>query len=68
MKVIDFSNHEGTQVPVEGNKPQILDDASYVWIVRQGKIAVFLTTLTDDKRTGVKNFLFEATQGKRQLA
>ncbi|HBW35044.1 MAG TPA: NHLP bacteriocin export ABC transporter permease/ATPase subunit [Desulfosporosinus sp.] len=64
MKVIDFFNQEGTQVPIEGNKPQILDDASYVWIVGQGKIAVFLTTLTDDNRTGVKNFLFEAKQGE----
>ena len=63
MKVLDFFNQEGTQVPIEGNKPQILDDASYVWSVGQGKISVFLTTLTNEKKTGVKNFLFEAKQG-----
>ena len=64
MKVLDFFNQEGTQVPIEGKRPQILDDASYVWIVGQGKISVFLTTLTNDQRTGVKNFLFEAKQGE----
>ena len=64
MNVLDFFNQEGTQVPIEGNKPQILDDASYVWIVGRGKISVFLTALTNDRRTGVKNFLFEVTQGE----
>lgn len=63
MQVLDFFNQEGTQVPIEGNKPQILDDARYVWIVGQGSISVFLMTLTHDNRTGVKNFLFEAKQG-----
>ena len=63
MKVLDFFNQEGTQVPIEGNKPQMLDDASYVWSVGQGKISVFLTTLTNENRTGVKYFLFEAKQG-----
>lgn len=63
MKVLDFFNQEGIWVSIEGNKPQILDDASYVWIVDQGKISIFLTTITNDNRTGVKNFLFEAKQG-----
>jgi ATP-binding cassette subfamily C protein len=63
MKVMDFFKQEGTPVPIEGNKPQRLDDASYVWIVGLGKITVFLTTLSNDNRTGVKNFLFEAKQG-----
>lgn len=64
MKVLDFFKQEGTQVPIEGNKPQILDDPSYVWIIEQGKISVFLTTLTNDNRIGVKKFLFEAKQGE----
>lgn len=64
MQVLDFFNQEGTQVAIEGNKPQILDDASYVWIVGQGKVSVFLTTLTNDNKTGVKNFLFEVKQGE----
>lgn len=63
MKVPDFFNREGTQVPIDGNKPQILDDASYVWMVGPGKIYVFLTTLTKDNMTGAKHFLFEAKQG-----
>lgn len=63
MKVSDFFKQEGTQASIDGNKSQILDDASYVWIVDQGKISVFLTTLTKDNRTGVKNFLFEAKRG-----
>lgn len=64
MRVLDFFNQEGTQVPIEGNKPQILDDASDVWIVEQGTISVFLTTLTNDSKAGVKKFLFEAKQGE----
>lgn len=63
MNVLEFFSQEGTRLPIEGNKPQILDDASSVWIVEQGKISVFLTTLTKDNMTGVKNFLFEAAQG-----
>lgn len=63
MKVLDFFTQEGIRVPIEGNKPQVLDDASYVWIVMEGKISVFLTTLTKDNRTGVRKFLFEAQPG-----
>lgn len=63
MKVLDFFNGQGTKVPIEGNKPQILDDASYVWMVGQGKVSVFLTTLTANNTAGVKKYLFEAEQG-----
>lgn len=63
MKILDFFNQEGTKFPIGGNKPQILDDAGYVWIVGQGKISVFLTILKSENMTGVKNFLFEAEQG-----
>lgn len=63
MKVSDFFDLEGTKFPVDGNKPQILDDAGYVWMVGPGKISVFLTDITEDNMTGRKNFLFEAKQG-----
>lgn len=63
MKVLDFFTHEGIRLAIEGNKPQILDDASYVWIVGQGKISVFITNLTKENRPGVKRFLFEAMPG-----
>ncbi len=64
MQVLDFFNQAGTQVPIEGNKPQMLEDASYVWIVGQGTISVFLTTLTNDSKAGVKKFLFEVKPGE----
>ena len=63
MSVLNLFNNEGARFIIEGNKPQLLDDENYVWIVEQGKISVFLTTLTKDCLTGVKNFLFEAKQG-----
>jgi ATP-binding cassette subfamily C protein len=63
MKVLDFFNQVGINFPICGNKPQLLDDARYVWMVGQGRLSVFLTTLTKENMTGVKNFLFEAKQG-----
>lgn len=63
MKVLDLFNQEGIEFSIDGNKPRILDDARYVWIVGEGKISVFLTVLTKENKTGVKNFLFEAKQG-----
>ncbi|WP_027398980.1 NHLP bacteriocin export ABC transporter permease/ATPase subunit [Anaerovorax odorimutans] len=63
MKIFDYFNKEGSIIYIDGNKPQILDDDSYVWIVGQGKVSVFLTTLKQDNITGVKKFLFEAKQG-----
>lgn len=63
MILLDFFNQEGTKVPIEGNKSQVLDDAGYVWMVGQGKISVFLTALTKENEPGVKSFLFEAREG-----
>ncbi len=63
MKVLDLFIQNGTKVLIEGNKPQILKDDSYVWMVGKGKISIFLTNLTNENMIGVKNFLFEAEQG-----
>ncbi|MDW7675497.1 MAG: ABC transporter transmembrane domain-containing protein, partial [Bacillota bacterium] len=63
MRVIDLFNQEGTKIFIEGNKPQILDDTSCVWMVVGGKISIFLTTLANDNLAGVKTFLFAAKPG-----
>jgi hypothetical protein len=63
LSIAEEFNREGIKVPIEGNKPQILDDAGYVWLVGQGNISVFLTALSRDNEPGVKNFLFEAGEG-----
>ncbi len=64
MRIEDYFHEIGLRVSIEGNKPQILDNASYVWLVGQGKISVFLTALTSNNLPGVKNFLFEAKPGE----
>lgn len=64
MNVAGFFNQEGIRVPVDGSKPQILDNADYVWLVEEGKVSVFLTTLLGDNLTGVKEFIFEVNQGE----
>lgn len=63
MSITEIFNREGIKVPIEGNKPQILDDAGYVWLVEQGNISVFLTAFSRDNEPGLKNFLFEAGEG-----
>jgi hypothetical protein len=63
LSIAEKFNLKGIRVPIEGNKPQILDDAGYVWLVGQGNISVFLTALSRDNEPGVKNFLFEAKEG-----
>ncbi|MDF2672253.1 MAG: transporter related [Clostridiales bacterium] len=63
MNVIGFFKQEGSKFPIDGSKPQILDNSKYAWMVEEGTVSVFLTTLVKDNQTGVKNFLFEATQG-----
>lgn len=64
MKVCDIFDQEGIRVPIDGNKPQLLDDPNYVWMAGEGKVSVFLTSLTEDNKTGAKKFLFEVNQGE----
>lgn len=63
MNVLEYFNKEGTRFSISGNKPQVLCNDDFVWIVSQERVFVFLTTLTKDNKAGVKNFLFEAKQG-----
>lgn len=63
MSVLDYFIQEGIKFPIDGNKPQVLNDASYVWMVEKGRISVFLTTITEENLTGVRNLLFEVNQG-----
>jgi NHLM bacteriocin system ABC transporter ATP-binding protein len=63
VNVLEYFNKEGTRFSISGNKPQVLCNDDFVWIVSQERVFVFLTTLTKDNKAGVKNFLFEAKQG-----
>lgn len=63
LSIQNFFRQKGILFPIGGNKPQILDDDNYVWMVEQGEISVFLTTLTPDCKPGVKTFLFTVREG-----
>lgn len=63
MNIRDLFIQEGVRFPLDGSKPQPLDDPRYVWMVERGKIAVFLSTIDSDQKTGIKTFLFDAQPG-----
>lgn len=63
MRMEGFFQREGANVLLGGNKPQLLDDPGFVWLVGPEKISVFVTALTPDHKPGVKSFLFEAGPG-----
>lgn len=67
MRVSDIFGQSGFNIPIEGNKPQIMDDHGYVWMVWSGKVSVFLTTVTEDNQPQEKKFLFEANPGELLL-
>ena len=56
-------NNEGVTVSVEGNKPLMLTDSRYIYLIEQGRAAVFLTELKDSQAVGRRYFLFEANEG-----
>lgn len=64
MSIADLFNKKGIRIPIESNKPLMLNNADSVWLVGPGKVSVFLTTLTRDNQPGAKTFLFEANQGE----
>ncbi|MDD4048501.1 MAG: NHLP bacteriocin export ABC transporter permease/ATPase subunit [Clostridia bacterium] len=57
-----FKN-EGTPVIVEGNKPLLLTNSRNMYLIEQGRTAVFLTELKDYQAVGRRYFLFEASEG-----
>lgn len=63
MNTIDYFKKNGTRIPIDGSKPQIMDNLRYVWMVEKGRVSIFLTTITGDDLTGIRNFLFELSQG-----
>lgn len=63
MSVLEYFYKEGIRFTIEGNKPQVLKDDKYVWIVEHGKASVFLTTIAKDNLPGTKSFLFEVKKG-----
>ncbi|MEL1134034.1 NHLP bacteriocin export ABC transporter permease/ATPase subunit [Desulfitobacterium sp. THU1] len=54
---------KGIRVPLDGQKTFFLQDNHYIWLVEQGKAAVFLATMDDKLQAGTKTFLFEAYPG-----
>lgn len=64
MKIMDLFLKEGTKVPVGSNKPLLLDQTDSVWLVGKGKAIIYLITLTEDNKPGVKYFLFEVGEGQ----
>lgn len=63
MGIIDLFNQKGIRFSIEGNRPQMLDETGYVWLVAQGRISVFLAAITEKDEIGIRNFLFEAEEG-----
>jgi ATP-binding cassette subfamily C protein len=63
MKALDYFNQKGNLIPIEGNKPQLLTNPGFIWMVAQGKVSIFLTAITKENKPGVKKYLFEAQQG-----
>lgn len=63
MNIIDYFRKNGEWIPIDGSKPQIIDNPRYVWMVGKGKVSLFLTTITKDNFTGTRNFLFEVSRG-----
>lgn len=54
---------EGTIVELEGNRPLLIIDPDSVWVVLQGKAAVFSVSIIDGENRGARNFLFEVGAG-----
>lgn len=63
MKDRAIFENEGTRVLVEGNKPLLLTDSHNMYLIEQGRAAVFLTELKDSQAVGRRHFLFEANEG-----
>ena len=64
MSIADIFDIEGVKVELKGNKPQMLDDPDFVWLVGPEKVSVFVTALSPDNQPSVKSFLFKAGPGE----
>jgi len=54
---------EGTIVELEGNRPLLITDPGSVWVVLQGKAAIFSVRIIDGENWGAREFLFEVEAG-----
>ena len=54
---------EGSTVIVEGNKPLLLTNSHDLFLIDEGRVAIFLTELKDSEAVGRRYFLFEANSG-----
>jgi len=50
------------QIKAEGNKPLLLTDRK-VWLVKTGKVDLFITRALEGNATGSRNYLFSIDQG-----
>lgn len=58
--ILELFKKEGKTITVEGNKPLLLADPECIWMIDQGKVAVFTVFLTNGEAVGARDFLFEA--------
>ena len=63
MKEPEIFDNESTRFAVEGNKPLLLTDSAKMYLIEQGRAAVFLTALHDGEASGRRYFLFEVKEG-----
>ena len=63
MKDRDLFNKEGTPVKVEGNKPLLLVNPQKIYMIDQGRVALFLTEIKAPETIGRRHFLFELNKG-----
>ena len=54
---------DGATVEIEGNRPLLITDPGRVWVVEQGKAAVFSVRIINGEIWGARDFLFEVEAG-----
>ncbi len=63
MDIIDLFQREGTTIDNKEDMGDVLKSPEYAWLVLEGKLLLFLTSVSPDHETGARRFLFEAGQG-----
>lgn len=55
---------DGRLIDVEGNKPLLLDNESFVWIIYSGMVDVFVVPIDEKGGTGIRSHLFRCGSGQ----
>ncbi|OPX92341.1 MAG: Toxin RTX-I translocation ATP-binding protein [Pelotomaculum sp. PtaB.Bin117] len=63
VTVPEVFQKEGKAIAVEGNKPFLMTDPGYLWMVERGKVTVFTVFASGGEAVGARDFLFEAGPG-----